>query len=56
MFRFGVNHCRAVGTSGELPVELFNQVMLQRQLGRRGDANADDRENDDLPNQQPEPK
>jgi hypothetical protein len=36
-----------------LPVELSYQVVAQRQLGHRADANADDRENDDLPDQQP---
>jgi hypothetical protein len=39
-----------------LPVELRHQVVLQREFGRRGDADADDGENDDLPGQQPEPK
>jgi hypothetical protein len=39
-----------------LPIELLDQVVEQRQFGRRGDADADDCENDDLPNQQPKPK
>jgi hypothetical protein len=36
-----------------LPVELRHEVVEQRQFGRRGDADTDDCENDDLPDQQP---
>ena len=54
--RFGVHQRRAVRGAAELPVELRHQVVEQRQLGRRGDADTDEGQHDDLPDQQPQPK
>ncbi len=55
--RFGVHQRRAVGgVPRKLPVELPHQVVEQRQLGRRADADAHDSQHDDLPGQQPQPK
>ncbi len=40
----------------QLSVELCDQVSVQRELGRRADADTHDGEDDDLTDQQPKPK
>ncbi|ETB09441.1 hypothetical protein O980_19145 [Mycobacterium avium subsp. paratuberculosis 08-8281] len=56
MVGLGVHQRRTERGSGELAVELLDQVMVQRQFGDRGDAQTHQRQHDDLSDQQPQPQ
>jgi len=53
MFRLGIHQRGAVRSAGELPVELRHEMVQQRQFGGGGDPEADEGEDDDLPDEQP---
>jgi len=51
--RFGIHQRRAIRGPGELPVELSDQVVVQREFSCRRDPDTHQGEHDDLPDEQP---